>query len=104
MTSTLPRTRRGTRRGTRRAATTAAWGLATAFALLVLAMAVPAVTGWYVHVQSFPPLHAQWAPRVGWGTVPALLLAVLGVRHATVLSESLSWRRLLLVVFLAGLA
>ena len=32
---------------------------------MALAMAVPAVTGWYVHVNSFPPLHAEWDPRVG---------------------------------------
>ena len=95
MTSTLPATRRPS---------AATWGLATAVALMVLAMAVPAVTGWFVHVNSFPPLHAVWHPRVGWGTVPALLLAVLGVRHAGALAESLPWRRLLIVVFLAGLA
>ena len=95
MTTTLPATRR---------ATAAAWGLATAGVLMVLAMAVPALTGWYVHVHSVPPLHAEWDPRVGWSTAPALLLAVLGVRHAAALSESLPWRRLLLVVFLAGLA
>ena len=95
MTSTLPATRRPS---------AATGGLATAVALMVLAMAVPAVTGWFVHVNSFPPLHAVWHPRVGWGTVPALLLAVLGVRHAGALAESLPWRRLLIVVFLAGLA
>ena len=95
MATTLPATRR---------ATAAAWGLATAGVLMALAMAVPASTGWYVHVNSFPPLHAEWDPRVGWGTAPAVLLAVLGVRHAAALSESLPWRRLLLVVFLGGLA
>src|SRR5690242_15622181 len=94
MTMTLPGRQR---------ATAARRGLATAVVLMVLAMAVAAVTGWYVHVHSLPPMHAAWAPRVGWGTAPALLLGVLGVRHATALSESLSWRRLLLVTFLAGL-
>jgi len=95
MTSTLPATRR---------TSAAAWGLATAVALMALAMTLPVVTGWNVRVNSFPPLHAEWDPRVGWGTVPALLLAVLGVRHAAALAESLPWRRLLLVVFLVGLA
>ena len=60
----------------------AAWGLLVAVALMVLAMGVPAVTGWNVRVNSFPPLHAEWDPRVGWGTVPAIVLAALGFRHA----------------------
>lgn len=80
-----------------------AWGLAVTVGLMVLAMAVPAVTGWNVRVNSFPPLHAEWDPRVGWGTVPAVALAVLGSWHATALSERLTWRRLLLAVFAAGL-
>jgi methylthioxylose transferase len=94
MASTQPATRRTSAAG---------WGLVTALGLMVLAMAVPALTGWFVHVNSFPPLHAEWAPRVGWGTAPALLLAVLGVRHGIDIAEALPWRRLLLVVFLAGL-
>jgi methylthioxylose transferase len=95
MASTQPATRRTSAAG---------WGLVTAVGLMVLAMAVPALTGWFVHVNSFPPLHAEWAPRVGFGTAPALLLAVLGVRHGTDIAAALPWRRLLLVVFLAGLA
>ncbi len=71
---------------------------------MVLAMAVPAVTGWNVRVNSFPPLHAEWDPRVGWGTLPAVLLAVLVVRHAVDVAERLPWRWLLLATFVAGLA
>jgi hypothetical protein len=71
---------------------------------MVLAMAVPAATGWKVRVNSFPPLHAEWDPRVGWGTVPAVALAVLGFLHAFRLADRLRWRRLLLLVFLGGLA
>ena len=48
----------------------AGWGLGVAVALMVLAMAVPAVSGWYVHVHSFPPLHAEWHPRTGPGSLP----------------------------------
>ena len=95
MASTQPATRRTSAAGL---------GLVTAVGLMALAMAVPALTGWFVHVNSFPPLHAEWAPRVGWGTAPALLLAVLGVRHGLDIAEALPWRRLLVVVFLAGLA
>jgi hypothetical protein len=81
----------------------AAWvGLATAVSLVALAMAVPAATGWDVHVRSFPPLHATWNPRVGPGTVPAVLIALLGARYATALAQTLPWRRLLVVSWLAG--
>jgi len=69
-----------------------------------LAMAVPAVTGWNVRVMSFPPLHAEWEPRVGAGTAPSLVLAILAARYAVDVSERLSWRRLLAAVFAAGLA
>ncbi len=67
-------------------------------------MAVPAVTGWDVHVRSFPPLHAEWDPRLGPGTVPAVVLAALSSWHAVTLSERLSWRRLLVAAYVVGLA
>ena len=70
--------------------------------LVVLAMVVPAATGWYVHVRSFPPLHADWDPRVGPGTAPAVVLAVLLGQRALHTCERLSWRRLLLFVFVVG--
>ncbi|MBW8751065.1 MAG: hypothetical protein JF565_06515 [Propionibacteriales bacterium] len=83
----------------------AAWlGLALAVGLVALAMAVPAVTGWDVHVRSFPPLHAEWDPRLGPGTVPAVVLAALSSWHAVTLSERLSWRRLLVAAYVVGLA
>jgi hypothetical protein len=82
-----------------------AWaGLAAALALVVLAMAVPATTGWDVHVRHFPPLHAEWEPRVGPGTMPAIALAVLAALQAGRLSERLPWGRLLLTAYVAGLA
>ncbi len=86
-----------------RRVTTPGWGLGVAVALMALAMAVPAATGWYVHVHSFPPLHAEWDPRVGQGTVPALVLAVLLGQRAVDLADRLAWRRLLLWVFVVGL-
>ncbi len=89
-------------RGTRTSA--AAWGLVVAIALLMLAMAVPAVTGWNVHVSSFPPLHAEWDPRAGWSSLAAVALAVLVSVRGVDLAERLRWRRLLLLVFAAGLA
>lgn len=79
-------------------------GLAVALALMVLAMAVPAMFDWNVRVNSFPPLHAEWMPRVGPGTLPALALAGLGVVFAHGAAGSLPWNRLLAAVFASGLA
>jgi hypothetical protein len=79
-------------------------GLAAAVLLVALAVAVPELSGWDVHVRSFPPLHAEWDPRVGPGTIPAAMLAVLAAWQAGALSERLAWRRLLLAAYVAGLA
>jgi len=82
-----------------------AWtGLAVAVALIVLAIAVPAVSGWNVHVQSFPPLHAGWDPRLGPGTLPAVVLAALVAWRAVDLAVRLRWRTLLLASYAGGLA
>jgi methylthioxylose transferase len=94
-TARAERTRRGS---------PAAWGLGGAVALMTLAVLVPAVTGWYVHVNHFPPLHADWAPRTGPGTVPALVLGVLGAQRGVDLADRLAWRPLLWWAFLVGLA
>ncbi len=83
----------------------AAWaGLGAALLLATLGMALPAVLDWDVHVRHFPPLHADWDPRVGWGTVPAVVLGALSVRYAGALAARLSWGRLLLTAYAAGLA
>ncbi len=79
-------------------------GLGVAVLLAAVALALPAVTGWDVHVRWFPPLHAVWDPRVGPGTVPAVLVAALVVWQATRLAERLPWRRLLLAAYAGGLA
>ncbi len=81
----------------------AGWGLMVAVMLMALAMLVPAVTGWYVHVHSFPPLHAEWDPRTGVGTVPALVIGALAASRAVDIAERVPWRRLLSLVFAVGL-
>ena len=87
-----------------RRADRAAWaGLAAAVVLMALAMALPAVTGWSVHVRQFPPLHADWEPRLGPGTVPAVALAILGAWQAVTAAENLPWRRLLATTYVVGL-
>ncbi|RLV49076.1 hypothetical protein D9V37_10910 [Nocardioides mangrovicus] len=79
-------------------------GLVVAFLLAAAAMLVPAVSGWNVHVNSFPPLHAEWLPRLGPGTAPALLLAALASWRAVDLAQRASWRALLAWSFVAALA
>ena len=79
-------------------------GLGIAFGLVALAMLVPALTGWNVHVFTFPPLHADWVPRLGPGTLPALVIAALATRWSIEVADRASWRRLLLWSFVAALA
>ena len=49
-------------------------------------------------------MHGGWDPRDGWGTVPAVVLGALSVRYAGDLATRLSWGRLLLTAYAAGLA
>jgi hypothetical protein len=82
----------------------AAWcGLGATVVLIALAMVVPAVTDWQVHVP-FPPLNGVWDPRVGVGTAPALLIAGLAARFAVPLAATLPWGRLLVAAYGVGLA
>ena len=88
-----------------RAATAAPWiGLGIAVLLIVAAMLFPLLSGLNVHVRWFPPLHAQWMPRIGPGTVAAIVLAMLAGRYAVDFAARMRWRMLLLAVFGVGLA
>jgi len=82
----------------------AGWGLGAALLLMVAAMGVPAALDWYVHVHSFPPLHAEWDPRVGWGTAPAVALGAAALISASRVSETASWKRLLVSCYVASVA
>jgi hypothetical protein len=88
-------------------------GLAVALLLVLVAFAVPPLFDWEVWARAprslangeLPPLHGFWEPKlVGPGTLPAVAIALLGWRYAVDLAERLSWRRLLLVSYVAGLA
>ncbi|MCW2843907.1 MAG: hypothetical protein JWN22_1823 [Nocardioides sp.] len=87
-----------------------AWvGLVAALLLMLVASAVQPWFGWDVHARAsgdsfFPPLHGYWEPKVGPGTVPALVIALLGWRHAESWADRLPWRRLLAASYAAGLA
>lgn len=77
-------------------------GVVIVLVLIAAAIAIPALTGWNVHVNSFPPLHAEWMPRIGPGTPLAVLLGVVGVAWGPRLAASLRWGRLLIIAFAAS--
>lgn len=83
-------------------------GLAVVLLLVVAATVVPPLVGWDVNPRDddlgMPPTHGYLQVKVGIGTLPAVALAVLAWRYGAVLAARLSWRALLLVSFLAGLA
>ena len=84
-------------------ATLAPWvGVAVAVALMALAMLLPWVLDQNVYVRSFPPLHAEWMPRVGPGTIAAVILAVVAIRYATDAAARAPWRWLLLGSFVVA--
>ncbi|WP_407341865.1 hypothetical protein [Pengzhenrongella phosphoraccumulans] len=87
-----------------RQASVPARGLAAAALVMVLAMTVPVVTGWKVDFASFHPVIASWSPRVGPGTVPALVIGVAGVLVALDAARFLPWRALLALTWLTGWA
>jgi hypothetical protein len=75
-------------------------GLLTAVLLMAAAVIVPGLTHWHVHVISFAPLHAKWQPRIGPGTTPAIILALVAVLYATNAAASWPWKRLLFGSFI----
>lgn len=83
-------------------------GLAVVLLLVVAASVVPPLVGWDVLARDddrgTPPTHGFVDVKVGLGTLPAVVLALLAWRYAAGLAARLPWRALLLVSFLAGLA
>ncbi|CAM3570454.1 hypothetical protein [Nocardioides zeicaulis] len=82
-------------------------GLALALAVLGAAFLVPVVTGWDVDARSdmlgAPPTHGYWQVKLGIGTLPALLVAGVGVARAEVWALRWSWRRLLAASYVVAL-
>lgn len=79
-------------------------GLAVAVLLVLLAVVLPPVFGWDVHVAEVPPLFASWRPHVGPGTVPALAIAALLVTVGPRVAARAPWRVLLLASCLTAFA
>ncbi len=83
-----------------------AWGLGAGAGLFAAAAIVPRLTGTDVHLSwvGWPPLAAEWSPRLGPGTAAAVVIAVGLVVKGHALASHLPWRRLVLVTWLTGLA
>jgi hypothetical protein len=79
-------------------------GLAAALLLSAAGILVPYLAHWAVHVLPFPPLNATWDPRVGPGTIPAILLAVAAAIWGVRAASTWRWPVLLLASFGYGLA
>ncbi len=79
-------------------------GLIYAVTLMFLAWMFPAAWNWNVHMNSWPPLHAEWQPRVGPGTIPSILLGVAGVVYADGLARMASWSMLLVSTYVVSVS
>ena len=66
--------------------------------LVAAAMVVPQFLDDDVRVH-FPPLHADWDPRIGLLTVPAVVIGLGLVLVLPRLSQTTPWRRLLVIAF-----
>ncbi|MBJ7357738.1 hypothetical protein [Nocardioides sp.] len=92
----------------------AAWaGLLVTSVLLCLAFGLPHWLDWEVFARAprnassreVPPLHGLWQPTLfGPGTIPAVVVALLGWRYAADLSARLPWPRLVLASYAVSLA
>ncbi|MGB0099559.1 MAG: hypothetical protein WBP61_04690, partial [Nocardioides sp.] len=88
-------------------------GLGLALLVVAAAVSVPPLAGWEVWSRAprslkdlaVPPLHGYWEPKLlGPGTLPAVVIALLGWRFGPGLAERLSWGRMLLAAYGVGLA
>lgn len=81
----------------------AATGLLVAAGVLILAFLAEPIFAFDAHA-FFEPLQARGSPRLGAGTLPALVLAGATLIWGPRTADRLSWRRLLVVVYIVGLA
>ncbi|WP_245717947.1 hypothetical protein [Nocardia miyunensis] len=79
----------------------------TAAVLVAAAFAVPQIRGrqWSEHLYAAAaPIFGIWEPHIGWGTGPAILIAVLVVLTGPELARRLPWRPMLLLTWVGSVA
>ena len=76
----------------------AAWSAVVGLLVVVASAVVPRVLDEDVEV-NWPPLHAEWDPRFGWLTVPAIVLGILIVVALPRFLATASWRAVLATTY-----
>ncbi|MFE4458605.1 hypothetical protein ACFROC_14740 [Nocardia tengchongensis] len=84
-----------------------AYGALAAFLLVLAAFLLPRIAGkpWRDKLYAgAAPIFGGWLPHLGWGTVPAVVIAAAVVRFGPELARRLSWPRLLLTAWATAAA
>ncbi len=82
-------------------------GAAIAALLVAVAFVVPRLANeqWRASLNAATaPIFGGWQPRVGWGTLPALLIAALVVQYGPAVANRVRWPLLLLSTWLVAIA
>ncbi|MFX0573187.1 hypothetical protein [Nocardia nepalensis] len=80
-------------------------GAGIAAALTLTAFVVPRIASeqWRGRLYAgTAPIFGSWLRHVGWGSIPAIAIAILLIRFGPALAERLPWRRLLTVSWLTA--
>ncbi|MFJ4657474.1 hypothetical protein ACIP5Y_39945 [Nocardia sp. NPDC088792] len=75
--------------------------------LVAAAFLIPLLMGkrWRDHLYAgAAPIFGDWLPHIGWGTGPAIAIAIAVVAYGPTAAARLPWRRLLLATWLTALA
>ncbi len=82
-------------------------GTVGAALLVAVAFTIPQLAGeaWrHSLFAAAAPIFGHWSPHIGWGTLPALVLAATVVARGAASAGRLPWRRLLTVGYLTAVA
>nr|WP_254854134.1 hypothetical protein [Nocardia donostiensis] len=82
-------------------------GAGLAAALVCAAIVIPQIVSeqWFASLYAASaPLFGSWVPHIGWGTIPAVAIAVGVVGHGPALAARLSWPKLLAAGYVTAVA
>ncbi|WP_433729846.1 hypothetical protein ACQP0C_01540 [Nocardia sp. CA-129566] len=80
-------------------------GAGIAAALVLAAFIIPRIASEHWRSKLYAgaaPLFGDWLTHVGWGSIPAIAVAILVIRFGPALAERLPWRRLLTLSWLTA--